>query len=123
MADETPQTFEQFWPIYVRGHSRPATRLIHFVGTTAALGLLVAAIVVLDVWWLWALVPVTGYGFAWFSHAFTEHNKPLTFGRPWWSLRADLRMWRLMLFGGMRVEVERARGPAATSPASSGRGN
>ena len=115
MADQTPTTFEQFWPIYVRGHSRPATRTLHFIGTTGALTLLVVTAVFWPAkWWMWLLIPVVGYGFAWFSHAFTEHNKPLTFGRPWWSLRADFRMWWLMLMGGMRGEVEKACGRSAS---------
>ncbi len=26
-------TFAEFWPVYVRAHSRPGTRLAHLMGT------------------------------------------------------------------------------------------
>ena len=29
-------TFEQFWPYYVKEHAKPLTRLLHFIGTTIA---------------------------------------------------------------------------------------
>ena len=59
-------SFAEFWPLYVREHSRAATRRWHFVGTLAALISLAWALVV-DLRWLWAvpvvvvtvLVPVT----------------------------------------------------------------
>lgn len=39
---------------------------------------------------------------------FVERKRPATFTHPWWSLRGDFRMFRLMLLGRMRPEVERA---------------
>ena len=35
-------------------------------------------------------------------------NKPATFTSPWWSLRADFRMYRLTLLGRMGPEITRA---------------
>ena len=101
-------TFAQFWPFYVSEHSRPATRALHFAGTTLVVGALVAAAALRSAWWLLA-APVLGYGPAWVAHFFIEKNRPATFTYPLWSLRGDLRMWRLMVQGRMGPEVERAR--------------
>ena len=104
MSDETRYaSFREFWPLYVREHSLPATRRLHFVGTLAALITLVVAVAV-DWRWLW-LVPVAGYGFAWYSHFFVERNRPATFTYPVWSLAGDFRMFWLMLNGRMDAEV------------------
>jgi hypothetical protein len=40
---------------------------------------------------------VIGYACAWIGHFFFEHNTPATFDHPWFSLRADLKMWWEML--------------------------
>jgi hypothetical protein len=101
-------SFAEFWPFYVQEHSRPATRWVHFVGSTLAVVLVVAAIV----WQWWGLliaVPLVGYGFAWASHFGIEHNRPATFKYPLWSLAADWKMWLLMLSGQMEKEVQRVR--------------
>lgn len=106
MSDQRYQTFAEFWPFYVREHSLPACRAIHFVGSTLSIAVLVAAIVYSP--WLLLAVPVVGYGFAWFSHFAIEKNKPASFKYPLWSFIADWKMWALMLFGRMGREVEKA---------------
>ena len=76
--------------------------------------------------WLLLAVPVVGYAFAWYAHFFVEHNKPATFGHPFYSLVADYRMLFLMMAGRMENEVSKyvpARGAAgpvshADSPAA-----
>ena len=100
------RTFEEFWPYYVKEHQKKATRLLHFAGTTAAMGCLAGAAVFKSRWLLLA-APVVGYGPAWVGHLFVEKNRPASFSHPLWSLRADLVMWTKMLRGGMDAEVER----------------
>lgn len=100
------RTYEEFWPFYVAQHSKPGTRALHFAGTTFVLSSLFAGAVLAPAWAL--LAPVVGYGPAWIGHFFVERNRPATFTHPWWSLRGDFRMFRLMLLGRMRPEVERA---------------
>ena len=99
--------FESFWPFYLREHARPATRNWHYVGSTLALIVLLAALVT-QTWWLLLAVPVSGYFFAWVSHAFVERNKPATFTYPLWSLIGDYRMYGLFLMGKLGPELEKA---------------
>jgi hypothetical protein len=105
------ETFEEFWPFYVREHSKKATRILHFVGTTTAVAVLGMAAVKRRP----ALVPlalVCGYGPAWIGHFFVEKNRPATFKYPLWSLLADFKMWSKMARGRMDREVERAMAAA-----------
>ncbi|MFI5288212.1 MAG: Mpo1-like protein [Polyangia bacterium] len=99
-------SFEEFWPYYVREHSNPLNRKLHFIGTSLALGC--AAGAATGQFWLWPAVPVVGYGFAWVGHFFVEKNRPATFTYPLWSLMGDFVMWKKMLTGQMDAEVERA---------------
>jgi len=100
-------SFEEFWPFYLREHSRRATRLLHVAGTSLVL-LLALAAAATGKWWLVAAIPFVGYGFAWASHFAVERNRPATFSYPLWSLRADFRMWRLWLTGRLGDELEAA---------------
>jgi hypothetical protein len=99
------KNYEEFWPFYLSQHSKPSTRAWHFVGTS-----FVFIFIILAVWkslWFLLLAPVVAYGIAWFSHFFVEGNKPATFGHPFWSLRADFRMYRMILFGQLGNELNK----------------
>jgi hypothetical protein len=100
------KSYEEFWPFYVGEHRLKATRTFHFIGTTAALVVIFAALV-LQQPWLLAAAPIAGYGPAWVSHFFIENNKPASFKYPLWSLKADLVMWAKIVTGRMDAEVER----------------
>jgi hypothetical protein len=102
-------TFAEFWPEYVRAHSRPATRVVHTLGTLGAWMLLGAALAQRR-WWLIAVAIVIPYALAWISHFFIEHNKPASFGHPLWSWWADQRMVLLTLIGRMNDEVRKYSG-------------
>jgi hypothetical protein len=107
-AQNRISSFADFWPYYVREHSRPATRAIHFAGTTAAVLVLIAS-VEWQQWWALVAVPLVGYGLAWASHLGIEKNRPATFKYPLWSLLADWKMWGLMASGRMEREIERLK--------------
>ena len=109
------RSFDDFWPFYVRAHSRGRTRLLHAIGSVLAVVMLGVAFAV-NLWFLVA-VPLIGYSFAWYAHFFVEGNKPATFGHPFYSLIADYRMLFLMMAGRMDDEV--ARVTSASQPASS----
>jgi hypothetical protein len=101
------RTFEEFWPFYVREHSRPGTRLLHAAGTLGSTAILVGAVATGRWRWMPAALLV-GYGAAWVGHFFIEHNRPATFRHPLWSFLADYKMVALILAGRMDEEVARA---------------
>ena len=82
------RTFADFYPFYLSEHANRISRRLHFVGTSAALALLITALV-MQIWWLVAVAVIQGYGFAWVGHFFFEHNKPATFKYPRYSLMGD----------------------------------
>lgn len=88
--------FQEFWPRYLRAHSDPRTRACHVAGTLAGTALVIAAVAARKPW-LAAAGVVAGYGPAWFSHFFIEHNKPETLRAPLESLAADYLMaWHVL---------------------------
>ena len=101
------QSFDDFWPYYLREHSRPRTRALHYVGTSLVIGIALYA-VLSGSWALLLVLPVAGYGFAWFAHFAVEKNRPATFSYPLWSLAADFKMWWLWLNGRLEPELSEA---------------
>ena len=99
-------TFAEFWPVYVRAHSRPVTRVVHLMGTLVGWMLVGAAIAERRWWWV-AVAAVVAYGLAWLAHLFVERNMPATFEHPLFSWWADQRMVFLMITGQMGKEVNR----------------
>ena len=101
------QTFAAFWPFYLREHSRPETRALHYAGTSLVVGMALFALPT-GRWWLLLAMPLAGYGFAWAAHFRVERNRPATFTYPLWSLGADFKMWWLWLTRRLGPELKRA---------------
>ncbi len=101
MAEVEMKTFAEFWPFYVREHSRAGTRLLHAAGTITSTVLLVFLLATGRWRWL-PLVLVVGYAAAWVGHFFVERNRPATFGHPAWSMISDFKMVWLTLTGRLR---------------------
>ena len=100
-------TYDQFWLRYLRAHSNPRTRALHYIGSLLALATLFAAVATMN-WRGLIAAPLIGYGFAWTAHVAIEHNKPETFGHPFWSLISDYRMLLLALRSRLAPHLQRA---------------
>jgi hypothetical protein len=101
------RTYDEFWPYYLREHSRPETRNVHFAGTAVAVVSLAALFVSGNLWFILVAL-VSGYAPAWFAHFFIEQNRPATFRYPFWSLISDFRMAGAWVTGGLDSELDKA---------------
>ncbi|MBS1496372.1 MAG: DUF962 domain-containing protein [Bacteroidetes bacterium] len=102
------KTFASFYPYYLTEHSDSSNRTLHFLGTLGLIIILILAIV-LQKWWMLALIPVCGYGFAWVGHFFIEKNKPATFTYPLYSLASDFVMFWHIITGQINKKLEEAK--------------
>ena len=91
-------SFAEFLPFYLSEHSDRTCRRLHFVGSSLALGCLVA-FVATGRWGFLPLGLVLGYGLAWIGHFVFEKNRPASFRWPLWSFMGDWVMWARMLTG------------------------
>jgi hypothetical protein len=106
MRDHDFHSFPEFWPYYLREHSKSGTRALHFAGTTLVVATAAAALIARRPSLLLG-APVVGYGLAWIGHFFVEHNRPATFKHPLWSLQGDFKMWAMTIAGTLDAELER----------------
>ena len=99
------ETFEQFYPFYLKEHRNQMCKFMHFMGTCLLLATTVG--IVLTGHWnqVW-LLPVFGYGFAWVGHFAFEKNKPATFRYPLFSLQGDFLMFYHLLTGRLSFETD-----------------
>jgi hypothetical protein len=101
------KTFWSFYPYYLTEHADSKNRVLHFIGTSLLIIAFFAGIIMRK-WWLFALVPVLGYGFAWVGHFFIEKNRPATFTYPLYSLGADFVMFWHILTGQIDKKMKEA---------------
>lgn len=105
--DKRIESFREFYLYYLTEHYHPVSRALHFIGTAGVIVMFVLA-PMLQKWYFYALIPVVGYGFAWFGHAFFERNKPATFQYPLWSLGSDFVMFWHILTGSLTNKMNEA---------------
>lgn len=104
MDEQRYKNMQEFWPFYVREHTRPVTRWLHFIGTSTIFAWALAAIIRRNPKLL-IMAIVSPYAYAWAGHFFVEHNRPATFKYPVKSLLADFIMYGKMWQGKMAQEV------------------
>ena len=107
-AEKKYTSFWSFYPYYLTEHQNPVSRRLHFVGTALIIGCLIAGIIT-GRWFWFVVIPLCGYGFAWFGHFFFEKNKPATFTYPLWSLGSDFVMFWHMLTGQIGEKMAEAK--------------
>jgi hypothetical protein len=112
MSERRMESFSEFWPFYLREHSKPATRALHLTGSSLGLAFATLAIARRRPLYLIGAL-AAGYGLAWIGHFFVEKNRPATFRYPLWSFLGDWKMFGLTCRGRMGEEMERVR---RTSP-------
>src|SRR6478609_2174795 len=96
MQEKKYKSFQSFYPFYLSEHKNIRNRRLHFIGTLLIFVCILAGIITGRWFWL-ILIPLVGYGFAWFGHFFFEHNKPATFTYPLYSLGSDFVMfWHIL---------------------------
>lgn len=91
-------SFSEFYPYYLSEHSNPTCRMLHYIGSAIALGIILYALTSAK----FAVLPlalISGYAFAWIGHFFFEHNRPATFRHPLWSFLGDWVMLKDFLTG------------------------
>lgn len=102
MTQKRYETFKEFYPFYLSEHSNKVCRLMHFIGTTLVLALLVYGLATEQYKLLWFL-PVAGYGFAWIGHFVFEKNRPASFKQPFFSFIGDWLMYAQIWLGRVKI--------------------
>lgn len=107
MTDTKINSFNEFYPMYLREHSNPVCRALHYIGSFLVLVVLYIALTTSEYKLLW-LLPVIGYGFAWVGHFFIEKNRPATFTYPFYSFIGDWVMLKDFLTGQISNKLKNA---------------
>jgi hypothetical protein len=98
--------FKEFWPRYLRAHSLPGTRSLHYFASVIGLMSVVEAIVTRQPFLVVGIG--LGYAIAIVAHRFIERNKPMIRVSAFWGMVADMRMCWLAATGGLRREIDRS---------------
>ncbi len=100
--------YKDYWPQYLREHSRPATRASHYILTSVGGLAILYALWTLNIWMLLGILVVI-FIWALLTHLLIEKNKPAAATHPfWWSVLNDIRMLFHFLTGTLKSELRTA---------------
>lgn len=102
-------SFDAFWASYLRAHSRPGTRGVHYFATVLGMAGVTSSAIWLDPW-PGVIAIACAYVLAIGAHLLIEHNQPLILSNPFWGAVADMRMCLLALTGRLERELARHHG-------------
>tara|TARA_Y100000593_G_C4317380_1_gene341622 strand:- start:4686 stop:4976 length:291 start_codon:yes stop_codon:yes gene_type:complete len=94
-------TFKEYYEYYLTLHQNKVCRRLHVLGQFFTI---VFTIFVFYnwYWYLFPLIPLVIYPFAWTGHFFFEKNKPAAFSRPLWAKLCDWIMLKDIFVGRIK---------------------
>jgi len=115
-----PQSYEQFWPLYLSNHLHPLTRAAHFVGDSATL-LAVAGFIFFSRKRIrWLLLLIASQALTVLSHQIWEKNDywGVVSARPaaGWVWKANGQLLRLAYAGQLGADVQLVRQALGLEP-------
>jgi ubiquinone/menaquinone biosynthesis C-methylase UbiE len=110
-------TFREFWPLYLRAHRLPGTRVLQYFATFAGIVTAIEGIAAQEP--LILLIGIAlSYAIAVGTHRFIEGNRALVGADSFWEAIAALRMSWLALTGRLGAELKQLDRVVTDSPAS-----
>ena len=100
--------FEQFWHFYLRVHSKPLTRRLHFLAISIVFIGLAASILLGDHGLTAIACMIVSAIIAGATHRLVEHTHPAVFANPLLALLCGFLMYFLWLFGRLKMELDKA---------------
>ena len=100
--------FEQFWHFYLRVHSKPLTRRLHFLAISIVFIGLGASILLGDHGLTAIACIIVAAIIAGATHGLVEHTHPAVFTNPVLALLCGFLMYFLWLGGRLKIELDKA---------------
>jgi hypothetical protein len=97
-------SFNEFWPEYLRAHTSPASRAFHVAGILLSLATAVALISCGMVFFLVVAVVPAQLG-AWIGHKLSPRKDIVSAEHPDWAALADVKMCALAVTGRLGREL------------------
>lgn len=101
---DTPLTFDEYWPAFVRAHESSVVRRVHFVATSAAVGCAVAGVFGRRLTLVLA-APAVALLPTWVARRLSGNASAPLPGHAVFRVVASLKMWAMTLAGTMVEEA------------------